>query len=121
MANSSGLLSRPEEELTERPRTQADIPRRPTGTGPDMVSRRVRRNRFIALLIVLALIAAGLWLSLGRGQSPTRLSPASARSSPCSSRSENESTTRSGLGGRREARLHGLRGRCQLPFGEHVG
>ncbi len=32
-----------------------------------MASRRVWRNRFIALLIVSALIGAGLWLSLGRG------------------------------------------------------
>jgi hypothetical protein len=75
MANGSGLLSRPEEEVAEGPRTQADIPGRPTGPGPDMASRRVRRNRFIALLIVVALIGAGLWLSLGRGQSPTASPP----------------------------------------------
>ncbi len=67
MANGSGLLSRPEGGLAERPSTRAAPLREPHGPHPDLASRRVRRNRAIVLLTVLALIGAGLWLSLGRG------------------------------------------------------
>ena len=75
MANGSGLLSRPREGLTEWPQTRADNPGGPKDPGPDMASRRVRRNRFVVLAIALALIAAGLWLGLGRGHSTTASPP----------------------------------------------
>ena len=67
MANGSGLLTRPEGGTAKPPPTRAAPPRKPNGPRPDLASRRVRRNRLIALLIVLALIGAGLWLSRGRG------------------------------------------------------
>jgi poly-gamma-glutamate synthesis protein (capsule biosynthesis protein) len=51
--------------------------RRPTGRDrrADLASRRVRRNRYLALLCTLALAAAGLWLGLGRGHGTTASPP----------------------------------------------
>ena len=40
---------------------------RPRRRGPDGVSRRVRRNRFIAGLVVVGLVGLGFWLTSGGG------------------------------------------------------
>jgi poly-gamma-glutamate synthesis protein (capsule biosynthesis protein) len=40
-----------------------------------MASKRVRRNRYISLLLLLGLTAAGLWLGLGRGHASTASPP----------------------------------------------
>jgi len=45
-------------------------PHPPTPRGPNGVSRRVRRNRSIALLLVIALVALGVWLTSGGGGTP---------------------------------------------------
>jgi hypothetical protein len=75
VANGSGLLVRPEPGPTGSPRSLPALtpPPRPP-TGPDMASRRVRRNRGILLLVLLAL-AAGLWLSVGRGHAGNAAPP----------------------------------------------
>lgn len=44
-------------------------------------SRRVRRNRLIALLILLAMLGAGLWLGIGRGGTTTAFPPRHPHSS----------------------------------------
>ena len=77
MANGSDLLSRPDGALTggDRRRITTDDPKGPVDPGPDMASKRVRRNRYMSLLLLLALIAAGLWLGLGRGYSRTASPP----------------------------------------------
>jgi Bacterial capsule synthesis protein PGA_cap len=75
VANGSGLLVRPEPGPTESSRPlPARTPPPPPPAGPDMASRRVRRNRGIVLLVLLALVA-GLWLSLGRGHSGNAAPP----------------------------------------------
>jgi Bacterial capsule synthesis protein PGA_cap len=75
VANGSGLLVRPEPGPTRSPRTlpaRTPPPRPPAG--PDLASRRVRRNRGILLLVLLALVAA-LWLSVGRGHTGNAAPP----------------------------------------------
>jgi Bacterial capsule synthesis protein PGA_cap len=66
MANGSDLLSRPDARRAGAGRT-SDGSDRPSGPGPDLASRRVRRRRSIFLVLLLALIGAGLWFGLGRG------------------------------------------------------
>jgi hypothetical protein len=63
VANGSGLLVRPTEAPPARP---GRVPP-PDPHGPDLASRRVRRNRALVLLLLLALIAGGVWLGSGRG------------------------------------------------------
>jgi hypothetical protein len=75
VANGSGLLVRPEPRRTRPPQSLPDVARpKNHPAGPDLASRRVRRNRGIVFLTLLALIAA-LWLSLGRGHSGTAAPP----------------------------------------------
>jgi Bacterial capsule synthesis protein PGA_cap len=75
VANGSGLLVRPRPGPTGPPRSRPDIVPPPSlPSGPDMASRRVRRNRGIVLLVLLALVA-GLWLSLGRGHTGNAAPP----------------------------------------------
>ena len=66
MANGSDLLSRPDSGWTALPRTAPVAAPHPNDGGPDLASRRVRRNRALALMVLLALLAGSLWLSLGR-------------------------------------------------------
>jgi hypothetical protein len=77
MANGSDLLPRPDAGLTGGGRwpITTDTPRRPHDPGPDLASKRVRRNRYISLILLLALVAAGLWFGLGRGHSTTASPP----------------------------------------------
>jgi Bacterial capsule synthesis protein PGA_cap len=75
VANGSGLLVRPEPGPTRSPHAlpaRTPPPRPPAG--PDLASRRVRRNRGILLLVLLALVAA-LWLSVGRGHTGNAAPP----------------------------------------------
>ena len=65
MGNGSGVLVRPD----PRPRAPGDMPH-PADPAPDLATRRVRRNRYV-LLLLLALIAAGLWLAGTRGHGAT--------------------------------------------------
>ena len=65
MGNGSGTLVRPD----LRPRVPGDMPH-PADPPPDLASRRVRRNRYV-LLLLLALIAAGLWFAGTRGHGAT--------------------------------------------------
>jgi hypothetical protein len=44
--------------------------------GPDGASRRVRRNRWIALAIVVSLTGIGVWLTSGGGTTPVARAPA---------------------------------------------
>jgi len=75
VANGSGLLVRPGPGRTGSPRSLPDVVAPPHYPGgPDVASRRVRRNRGIFLLVLLALIA-GLWLSVGRGHTGTAAPP----------------------------------------------
>jgi hypothetical protein len=66
VSNGSDLLSR----SRDLPGTAPD-----RSAPPDLASRRVRRNRGLVLLLLLALIAGGLWLGLGRGHHGTIASP----------------------------------------------
>jgi len=75
MANGSGLLPRLDAGRAHGWRTSADDPSGPDNPGHDMVSRHIRRNRYLALMILLALIAAGLWLGLGPGHVTTATPP----------------------------------------------
>jgi hypothetical protein len=76
MANGSDLLARPTAERIDGWRTAPAPPGRPVPPfDPDLVSRRIRRNRSIALLLALALAVAGLWLGLGRGHGTTAAPP----------------------------------------------
>jgi Bacterial capsule synthesis protein PGA_cap len=72
MANGSDLLARPDSARLAPGQTS---PRRPGPPAPDLVSRRVRRNRFIALLVTLAVAAGSLWLGLGGGHGTTASPP----------------------------------------------
>jgi hypothetical protein len=75
VSNRSDLLRRPESRPLRPPPT---APRDPFGAppfGPDLASRRVRRNRGIALLVLLALIGGGLRLGLGGGGGPVAAPP----------------------------------------------
>jgi hypothetical protein len=75
VANGSGLLVRPRPGPAGPARSRPDfVPPPSLPGGPDMASRRVRRNRGIVLLVLLAL-AAGLWLSLGRGHTGNAAPP----------------------------------------------
>ncbi len=65
MGYGSGLLIRPD----ARPTVPGAMP--PVDPAPGSVSRRVRRNRSLALLLLLALIAAGFWLAGGRDHGAT--------------------------------------------------
>jgi hypothetical protein len=67
VANGSGLLSRPDSGRAEAPGASPGWTSPPDESGPDLASRRVRRNRGLALVILLALIAGGLWFGTGRG------------------------------------------------------
>ena len=71
MASGSDLLVRPGSKPPAPPSTAPDGPRFPEPSRPDAVSRRVRRNRFVAALILLGLIALGLWLLFGGGGTAT--------------------------------------------------
>jgi Bacterial capsule synthesis protein PGA_cap len=66
MANGSDLLSRPDARGAGAGGINDDT-NGSNGSGPDLASRRVRRNRSIFLVLLLAVIAAGLWFGLGRG------------------------------------------------------
>jgi hypothetical protein len=66
VANGSALLSRPEAERTHVPPKPPVRASEPDRADPGMASPRVRRNRAIVLLLLLALIAGGLWLGVGR-------------------------------------------------------
>ena len=79
MANGSDLLARPGPGRTGTPPAlPAIVPPPHHRAGPDMASRRVRRNRGILLLILLALVA-GLWLSAGRGPTGNATPPPQPR------------------------------------------
>jgi hypothetical protein len=67
VSNGSDLLLRPDPRPPEGPSLAPDAPRRTPPPGPELASRRVRRNRGLVLLLLLVLIAGGLWLGLGRG------------------------------------------------------
>ena len=73
MTSGTSMLTRP-----PPPTSPAEVPSAPLGPprppDPQAVSRRVRRNRWIALAIVLALIALGVWSLVGGGH-PTAAVP----------------------------------------------
>jgi hypothetical protein len=79
MSNGSGLLLRPDPRLSQ---PGPEGPRHPRSPGPDLASPRVRRNRILVLAVLLALIAGGLWLGLGRGQGTTASPPHHPRTPP---------------------------------------
>jgi Bacterial capsule synthesis protein PGA_cap len=75
VASGTDLLSRPDAGPAEVPATRPQPEPSPERPVPDLASRRVRRNRILTLLILLALIAAGLWLGLGRGHGTAATPP----------------------------------------------
>jgi Bacterial capsule synthesis protein PGA_cap len=75
VANGSGLLTRPDPGRTGSPPSLPAPDPSWIRPDPDLASRRVRRNRAIILLLLLALLAGGLWLSVGRGHNGTAAPP----------------------------------------------
>jgi hypothetical protein len=71
VANGSGLLTRPDPGRTSSPPSLPAPAPSWTRPAPDLASRRVRRNRALMLLLLLAFLAGGLWLSVGRGRNGT--------------------------------------------------
>ncbi len=64
MASGSDLLTRPPAPVRPPP---TDLDRDPDPSRPDAVSRRVRRNRSVAAVILAAVVGFGLWLVVGGG------------------------------------------------------
>jgi hypothetical protein len=73
---TTDLLTRVEPLRDPAPVETWSDPGLPPGPGPPgSTSRRVRRNRWIALLIFLVLVLGGIWLGVGRGSGSASAHP----------------------------------------------
>jgi hypothetical protein len=75
VANGSGLLTRPGAGPAGAPGARPGRVPFPDRPRPDLALRRIRHNRILALLILLALLAGGLWLGVGRGHGKVATPP----------------------------------------------